>query len=136
MNLLSRTKLTLVKAATGAGTTPLNSTAVDMAGYDGVVFITCIQTTNANNYVNAAQGAHANGDDAADLAGTGILSTANSGIIALDIYKPADRYVRLEIALGTSSAVGEIWALQYEGRVMPPTNTGAEVHVTPAEGTL
>lgn len=39
-NLLEEVKITKLNDATAAGTSAINSTVVDMAGFDGVVFMT------------------------------------------------------------------------------------------------
>jgi len=37
------------------------------------------------------------------------------------MYQPPERYVRVEAARGTSSTLGDIWAIQYNGRRKPIT---------------
>jgi len=140
MNFGKKYKIQVVKAAQTVDTGAVNSDAIDMQGWNGVIFLACIHTANAGNYVNAAQGALENGSDAADLEGTKITPTANREAIWLDVYKPGDRYVRLEIARGASTATGEVWAILYEGRLLPPTNLETDVvigetHISPDEGT-
>jgi len=142
MNLSKHVKFRKVADPTDAGTGAVNSTAVDMAGYDGVLFLTSIGTANANNTINAAQGAQANGGDAADLEGTKVTPGDDNSGAWLDVYKPADRYVRLEVARGASTTVGDIWAILYQGRILPEAAANlvtdeliGELHISPDEGT-
>ncbi len=141
MNLSSNVRITKVGDYTAAGTSAVNSTAVDMLGYDGVVFVTTLAVAHSGNYVNAAQGDAANGSDAADLAGTKVVATGSNEALWLDIYKPTKRYVRLEAVRTSSSAMGEIYAIRYGGRILPENNAVAdalavELHVSPAEGAI
>lgn len=143
MGLLSKSvKLIKVQDHTAAGTDAVNSTGVDMdqdGGYLGVMFMTSFGTAAANNTANLAQGAD-NSSDWVDLTGTSVTSGTSDEDVWLDVYKPTDRYVRMEIARGTSSTLESIWAILYEPRVCPVDNTTSgtiigEGHVSPSEGT-
>lgn len=141
MNLSTNVRITKVGDYSTAGTSAVNSTAVDMQGYDGVLFLTTMAVANAGNYINAAQGDASNGSDAADLAGTKVVVTGSNEALWLDIYKPTKRYVRLEAVRTSSSAMGEIYAIRYGGRVLPESNAvvdalAGELHIGPAEGTI
>lgn len=134
MNLLDNIKVTRLTAATATGTNAVNSTSVDMQGFSGVVFVTDIGTAAANNLVNVATSS----DDSAwnDLEGTSQQAAASGDLVAIDIVKPQERYLRLEVARGTSTTVGTIFALQYNGRKAPNTSIAAqETHLSPDEGT-
>lgn len=138
-----RVKLIKVKDHSTAGTSAVNSDGVDMdqdGGYEGVLFITSFGTAAADNTVNAAQGAD-NSADWQDLTGTSVVSGTSDEDVWLDIFRPTDRYVRLEAARGTSSTLESIWAILYNPRrTMAVDNTTSgtiigEGHVSPAEGT-
>lgn len=136
--LSNRIKITKVADHTAAGTSAVNSTAVDMAGYEGVIFITSFGTAATDNSVNAAQSE--DNSSFADLAGSKVGDTASDEDVWIDIYRPLERYVRLEAVRTTSSTLESIWAIQYGGRVQPVDNTTTgtiigEAHVSPAEGT-
>lgn len=139
MQLSSRVKITKVADHSAAGTSAVNSTGVDMTGWDGVLFITSFGTANANNTVNAAQST----DDSSftDLEGSSVASGSTDEDVWIDVYRPLERYVRLEAARGTSSTLESVWAIQYAGgRKFPIDNTTSgtiigEAHVSPAEGT-
>jgi len=140
VNLCKNVLITKVNDYASAATSAVNSTAVDMTGYDGVLFLTTVAVANAGNYINAAQGAAADGSDAADLAGSKVVCTGTPEALWIDVYKPIDRYVRLEVARAASTAVGEIYAFRYKGRILPEGNATAgkltgKLLISPAEGT-
>ena len=139
MNLSSNVKITKVSDYAGAATSAINSASVDMSGYTGVLFIGSFGTAAANNTMNAAQGA----DDSADwvdLEGTSVSSGTSDEDVWIDVFRPTDRYVRAEVARGTSTTMETIWAIQYGPRKAPVDNTTSgtitgELHASPAEGT-
>ncbi len=139
MNLGKAVKITKVKLTVATGTTTINSDIVDMQGYDGVLFLASIGTAAADNGVKAQQGAASNMSDAADLAGTKILSDATQKEFVLDIYRPLERYMRLAVIRPTTTTIEAVWAIQYQGNKKPVSNVttaqATEVHVSPAEGT-
>lgn len=142
MQLSNHVKITKVKDHSGAATSAVDSDAVDMAGFDGVIFLTSFGTAAANNTLKAAQSADSAGspDDFSDLANTSVSSGTSDEDVWIDIYRPRKRYVRVTAARGTSSTLESIWAIQYRGRKAPVSNVLAgtivgEAHVSPAEGT-
>ena len=139
MNISKNTKLILIKAAQVSAGTAITSDTIDTQGYSGVAIFGSIATVNAGNYVKARQGALSNMGDAADLLGTKLVPGTNGNSFLLDIYKPLERYVDVQIVrAGTNTATGDVYALLYEAR-KAPTSQGAtieaELHVSPAEGT-
>ena len=131
-------KLTKVKDHSTAATSAVNSDGVDMTGYAGVVFLTSFGTAATDNTVEVAQST--DNSSFADLLGTSVASGASDEDVWVDVYEPQERYVRLEVARGTSSTLESIWALQYGARSIPVDNTTTgtivgESHVSPAEGT-
>lgn len=136
MNLSKCTKLTLVKAAQGSAGTAINSDSVDMQGFDGVMFFGTIATANAGNFANAAQSQ----DDSsfADLLGTKVVPGTSGNSFLVDIFRPEERYLRLEVdRSGANTATGDIYALQYCAHKKPTTHGAtidAETHISPIEG--
>lgn len=133
-------KIILAKAAQSAGTDAVESDVIDMAGFEGVLFLTRFATANAGNYIKAQQDTAANGATMADLAGTKVASGTSDEAVYLDINRPQERYLRLHVTRTASSALGEIWAILYGPKKAPHTHnvTGTltgEAHVSPAEGT-
>jgi len=112
-----------------------------MAGYRGVLFFSSYGTAAANNLPHAeCSSDDGSSDTFADLTGTEVGVSTSDEDVWLDIIQPPEQYVRTVWARGTSSTLGDIWALQYGARSLVVDNTTAgtihgEAHVAPAEGT-
>lgn len=119
MNLSKRTKLTLVQAQATAATSTVETSSVDMEGWDGVIFFGKVATKATNNIATVEQSE----DDAsfAALAVATVTPTVNGNSFLIDVFRPLERYLRVSVARGTSTALGDIYALQYTARKMPPT---------------
>lgn len=140
--LLGDVKITKLNDATAAGTSAINSTVVDMAGYDGVVFLTNTGTFTASGTATAKvqQDSAVGMGAAADLTGTSqaFVDTDDNKSVAVDIKRPLERYLRLVVTRATANSEwGPIWALQYRARTLPVTQgvDKSEQHLSPAEGT-
>jgi hypothetical protein len=139
MNLSKNTKLIKVKDGQVTGTGTLTTDTIDTQGYEGVMIFGQIMTANAGNYAKARQGEASNMSDAADLEGSKVVPGDNGDSFLIDIYRPKERYVDVQIVRGGATTVtGDVYALLYEPR-KAPTSQGAtvdaETHVSPAEGT-
>ncbi|MGH8428864.1 MAG: hypothetical protein ACREUF_00530 [Solimonas sp.] len=145
MNLNREIKITRALNGVVAGTTDQNGSTIDMQGFEGVLFIAAFGALTATQVtqIKAQQGAASDLSDAADLAGTlvGPLADADSNkVLVLDIYRPAERYVRCVVDRGTANAVIDgVMAIQYGARKQPTSHDStvkaAEAHASPAEGT-
>lgn len=141
--LSENVKLTKVADAAGAGTTPVTSSVIDMAGFDGCMFFTSFGTAAANNNLKVQQGAASDCSDGADLEGSEVdLSGASDEDLWVDVLRPRERYLRAIATPGTSSTVGDIWALQYNAKdglpisnLLSGTIYGKRVGPFAAEGT-
>ena len=133
--LLNEVKVTVVKTTQATGTSAVNTDSVDMTGYDGVVFVGALATANAGNSVNVAQSS--DNSTFADLEGTAQVPGTNGDLVAIDVFRPTDRYVRAEIVRAGATTVTEtFFAIQYRGRKSPVTSIATqETHVSPDEGT-
>ena len=141
MQLSNEVKIRKVSAgATSAGTEVISS-VVDMAGYEGVLFFATIATANAGNYMKAQQDTAVGMGSAADIAGSKVVAAANGSVVWLDIYKPTERFVTANIIrAGANTVTGDIYAIQYGGKVKPELNLVAntiigELSISPDEGT-
>lgn len=138
---LEENSLTLQAAGASSAGTAVNGATLDMAGFDGVILFCTIATANAGNFLKAQQGEASNGSDMADLAGSKVVADANGSIVAIDINRPKERYVRgVVIRGGANTATGDMYALRYKASDQPAANTIANVLkslklVSPAEGT-
>jgi hypothetical protein len=137
-------KATLVTPQTAAGTSDVNSSAVDMADYDGVIFIAVVGAivSGGVTYVKGQQGQVSDSSDMADLASSkqSFADTNDDGIIILDIYRPQERYVRAVFSRATqNSTIGAVIALQYGPKKKPVTQDTtvrqSKTLASPAEGT-
>ncbi len=137
VNLSSTVKAQLVVAGAASAGTAINSSAVDMAGFEGVIFIGSIATVNAANFANLAQG-DTSGGAFVDLVATKVVPGVDGDSFMLDLFRPRKRFVRLEIDRGgVDTATGDVYAFQYGPREAPVTHgstINAEFHPSPAEG--
>jgi hypothetical protein len=127
-------------ATTGAGTTTINGTEIDMESYEGVLFVIKFGTAASNNSIKAQQDVVTGMAGAADLLGTLVAVGASDEIVALDLVKPRKRFVRMAAVRGTSTTIDWGIAIRYGSRKRPVTSALAgtlaiEQHVSPAEGT-
>lgn len=141
-HLLEEVKITKLNDATAAGTSAINSAVVDMAGFDGVVFLTSTGTVLATGTatVKVQQDTAVGMGAAADLLGTSqaFIDTDDNKSVAVDIKRPLERYLRLVITRAVANSDwGPIWALQYRTRKLPVTQglDKSEMHQSPIEGT-
>lgn len=140
-NVLISQAITVTNGA--AGTTDINGATLDMQGFDGVLMEITFGaiTANAVTSIKAQQGAASNLSDAADLAGSAqtIADDADEKTFYIDLYRPAERYVRLVVDRGTQNAVvASATYIQYGANKVPVThgsNVSGELHISPSEGT-
>lgn len=132
MFLSEEVKIIKVADAAGAGTSDVTGTAVDMKGYDGVIFLASYGTAAANNLMHAEQSSDNGSADAfTDIAGSEMnLEGASDEDQVLDILQPQERYVRVIAQRGTSSTLENIWAVLYKSKSVPQDNTDAGTIVT------
>ena len=137
MNLSENCKVLMVKVGQAAGTDPIVTDVVDMAGYREVVFIGSITTKNAANFVNLQEDSVSTGANLADLAGTKCAS--NKTYFKLGLIRPRKRYVAAKITRGVATATGPVWAILFKARQAPITSAAAdldeETHLSPIAGT-
>ena len=143
-NLGQNTKTIRVMNAVAAGTTVQNSTAVDMSGYEGVIFLASFGALTATQVTSLkAQQGLTSGGSFADLLGTlvGPLADGDGNkMLSLDVYRPRERFVRAVINRATANAVIDgVVAILYGPKKAPPAKDAtvafAENHQSPAEGT-
>lgn len=134
-------KLTKVADASTSSTASVNTSIVDMAGYQSVQFFSDFGTANSGNLVKVQQNAANSTDGMADLEGTGLSSGTSDEDVLSEVYEPLEQYVRAQFVRdGTASTLGAVWCIQSGPRTYPTTNAvsgtmAAEGTVSPAEGT-
>lgn len=136
MNLLRNCKITVVEAAASAAQTALTTDVLDMTGYEGVMFIaltgdvsdtSVLTLTVKANSANSTSSPTPITQKASDAFTAGATS-ADSKVIAVDVYKPTLRYVFAELTRTTANAViGGIIAIQYGPNYMPTTQDASVI---------
>lgn len=136
--------ITRVGTTTAAGTDDqIDSSSVDMANYDSVLFVAGFGALTANA-VTSMHLAGSNDDSTfVDLVGTsGSIADDEDDKVVACLIKGATkyRYIRAEIVRATANAVIEgVTAIQFDPSVAPVTQgatvASAETHADPATGT-
>ncbi len=145
-NLTTSSKMARVSNAVAAGTTAVNSSSVDMQGFESCTFLVALGaiTTGAVTSIKVQQsGDDGVADSFADLKGTSITiaDTDDNKIALVEVHNPRERYVRCVVSRGTANAViDSIVAIQTGPKDEPTTHdtatvVGSEIHHAPAEGT-
>lgn len=147
-HLLDEVKISRIMNAVAAGTSDQTSSAIDMAGFDGVLIVAAVGALTATQVTSlkAQQSSDDGGSDAyGDLAGTSVgplADTDGNKMLVLDLFRPEKRYVKAIVDRGTANAVIDgVFAIQYTARSLPVAQATAagvafsEKHATPAEGT-
>ena len=125
--LIDNIKITKIQDHTAAGTSTVTSDEIDMAGYDGVVFVTSFGTAASGNLITMHHGA-VSGTVAASVA---LLASGTSDEdVILDVQRPIFRYLKCVATRGTSSTLESMWAIQYKARAEPVTNAVSGTLVT------
>jgi len=143
MNLSRDIKVTRVLNGVAAGTSTQNGSALDMQGYEGVIFLAAIGTITSGAVTSLKAQEGDTSSPTADLTGSGvtIADTESNKVAMLEIVKPGKRYIRPVLVRGTQNAVIDgIIAIQYGARVKPPTQdttvmAASKVVVSPIAGT-
>ena len=146
MNLSKGVKTTRVMNAVAAGVSDQNSSSVNMANFESVLFVAALGTLTAGQVTNMK--AQQSDDDGVSDAWSDLLGTLTAAmddgdsdkLIQLDIVKPRKQYVRAVLVRATQNAVIDgIVAYQYGPLKLPTTHDSSvqdtETHVSPAEGT-
>ncbi|MDE2426789.1 MAG: hypothetical protein KGO96_12880 [Elusimicrobia bacterium] len=127
-NLVKNVKFTLVETDVAAGQTEVDSSIVDMAGYDGVLFVAALgDVTDASVLTLKAQDNSVNSTTGmADITGatTGAItaSTNSDQLLIVDVYRPQKEFVRAVLTRTAQNAViNSIVAIQYRSSRGPVT---------------
>ena len=125
------------EAPTATGTTTIDSTAYDTAGYMGIMFIVRVGSTAANISIKAQQDTVVGMGTAADVKDTAITATSNN-VLVLDVAHPQEQFVRCRVTRTTTTTIDTITVIRYGARKRPVTQAGtvsAEQYTSPIEGT-
>lgn len=107
-----------------------NSDRIDMAGYEGVIFITPIEDSVDTGVATVTVEQNGADSDSGMAALAGAVATVTSGadddlngkLLVVEVHKPRDRYVQAVRASATANiAFGTMTAILYGARKMPVT---------------
>ena len=136
MQLTNDVKITVVSPAAAAAQTAIDSSILDMQGYEGVMFIALTgDVDNTSALTLTVKGNSANHltvptpiTQKATTLFTADATSADSKALVVDLYKPALRYVFANLTRATANAViGGIIAIQYKAGVKPTTNDASVI---------
>lgn len=125
MNLASNIKISWVKALIASSDSTDGNTAIlDMAGFDGVVFVTPVTTATAGSVVALTVEENTANSDSGMTAIAGAVATktspANGTLLVVDVYRPREQYVQGVITSATQAATFDATiAIQYKGSKLP-----------------
>lgn len=140
-SLVKEAKFTRVSNAVAAGTSTVNSSSVDMAGYDAVAFVVEFGTITSTAVTSVKIQGSADDSTFVDLADTSITvaDDDDNQIFVPEVIRVAYRYIRCAVVRGTANAVIDgITAIQHQNRFPPvtqPATTTVELNVAPITGT-
>lgn len=134
--MLHDVKITTV-APVATGTSTITGAALDMAGFDGALFIVRLGSPATNNNLRIQQ-CDTSGGSYADLAGTLVGNHATDNPLIVDIVRPREQFLKYQVTRGTTTTIDIVTIIQYRTRSGPttqPSGTQAEKWIAPAEGT-
>lgn len=142
-SFLEDNKLTqiITPTAGAAAQTTINSTSVDMSGFEEVSLVCTFGAITAGAATSVKAQQSADNSTFNDLAGTSqtVADTDDGDTFVIDLIRPTDRYVRLVVLRATQdSVVANALAIQSRPRdaaVTQAATINSETHKSPAEGT-
>jgi hypothetical protein len=146
MNLLKHVKVTVISPAAVAAQTAIDSTVLDMQGFDGVMFIALTgDATSGTVLTLTPKGNTASSTSSpAPVALTAIAATytatgaadADSMALICDVYRPQLRYIYANLTRTTQNCViGGIIAIQYCAAKKPTAQDASVIASTFGVGT-
>ena len=142
--LIKKSKIVslITPTAGAAGTSAINSSNIDFAGYEGALIVVHVGAVVSGAATSIKLQGGATTSPTTDLEGTSqtIADTDDDTIKYIDIRRPNLRYARLVVSRATQNAtIGSAVAILYGGRDAPVTQPSAtvagETFVSPAAGT-
>ena len=120
--------ITRVNNAAAGAQSEIDSSVLDMAGYDSVAFFVLLGAVTDNSILTAtvkSNPTNSNAGGTTEKAGTAVTAaTASNKTMAVDVFRPTQRYVFLAFTrTAQNAAVDGILAIQYNARTMPTAQT-------------
>lgn len=147
MQLAKNVEVRYVGAAVAAASsTDSNSTIIDMAGWDGVIFVTTVTASTATSVVTLKAEQNTANSDSGMAALSGASASATSAVtddlngktLIVSVHQPRERYVQaVRTSATANSAFGQVIAILYGPRTAPTaaasTTAASADTVSPAE---
>lgn len=123
----------ITPTAGAAGASNINGSIIDLASFEGVLFLLHFGAIVAGAVVSykVQHGDAANGSDMADIAGTSqaVADTNSDKVFYADVRRTTKRYARLVVSRATQNATVAAVALPYGSREQPVTQTATGTKV-------
>lgn len=119
--------------AVAAGTSAVNSSSIDMSGFDAVLFKVAWGTITSTAVTSIKIQGSSDDSTFVDLEGTSqsVADTDDNLVTLAEVLRPTYRYLRVVVTRGTANAViDSIDAIAHSPRFTPVTQ-GATVQGTP-----
>lgn len=117
-----------LRAATG---TAVNGTAVDMQGWDAVAFVVPHGIFGTNGTLDGLIQTDDNSgfNSPTNVTNSNLTQITNAnGVAVLEVYRPTERYVRLQLTGQTNGVTTGAVAIQYRRTgIKPPTQSAVQV---------
>lgn len=123
--------------AVATGTSTITGTAVDMAGFEGAMFIVRLGSPSTTNNIRVSQ-CDTVGGTYADLTGTLVGNHATDTPLVVDVVRTKEQFLKYVVTRGTGTTIGEVTVIQYGARTRPttqPSGTQVETFINASEGT-
>lgn len=126
-NSLSDSVLPTLDIAPISSTSNVNGTAMDMQGWDGIMYVFQIGTMASGGTYDAriVSSANANMSGATNITNaalTQVTSATPNNSFIIDVWRPTDRYVRSATQPATAAVLHTSVAIRYRRNgVLPPT---------------
>lgn len=116
----------------------VNGAGVDMQGWDGVLFVLNLGTIDAAVDMAVFRDDASNFPSATAITGAAITQISGTGdgfIVAVDTYKPSERWVRarVTVASGTTGAQLSVTSIRYRATGRLPITQTLDEYVKVAE---
>lgn len=123
--LLEIAKIVHVNNAAAAGTTEIDSTAVDMTGFDAVCFVVDLAAVTDGSVMTLQVQQGATSTPTEDITGASATftgATSSNSMLAAEAIRPTKRYCRAKFTRTTqNAAVNCILAILYKAKTIPIT---------------
>ena len=115
----------------GAGA--VNGAVIDTAGWDGVMFSIAVGVITGAGTLDAfvARSANSNFAGNVNINNASLVQVTNANpnsVAVIDVYRPAQRYVRLTLTQATNTVIASANANLYRRNgILPPTHTAFQL---------